>query len=172
MVPPALRGSARQPVGIGPPGLGAGVQEARGRGAGGGGRSPPQQHPESGRAGGPGAELSCEQASEARAGREEGRKERAASKRGELAEGASEGRQAVRSSFESNCLSQEEMWHLMLGEERGKGPSARSHGPSSHPGLPGPPFPPPRVKLPQANYEGPLHVSGLTDLYSQGGGCQ
>ena len=60
----------------------------------------------------------CERAGR-RAGREAGRKERAAGERAERAEGASEGRQAVRSSFESNCLSQEEMWHSRPGEGRG-----------------------------------------------------
>ena len=79
-----------------------------------------------------------------RAGREEGRKERAASERAELAEGASEGRQAVRSSFESNCLSQEEMWHSMQGEGRGKGPSRlRAGAPPHTQGRPRPPFPRP-----------------------------
>lgn len=75
-----------------------------------------------------------------------------ANQRAERAEGASEGRQAVRSSFESNCLSQE-MWHLIQGEQRGKGPSGSGPGTS---------LTLLRAKLPEANSDRPLPVSGLT----------
>lgn len=95
-----------------------------------------------------------------RAGREEGRKERAASERAELAEGASEGRQAVRSSFESNCLSQEEMWHSMQGEGRGKGPSRlRAGAPPHTQGRPRPPFlrPGPSCRGPTGTNPCPSH---------------
>lgn len=60
----------------------------------------------------------------------------------------------MRSSFESNCLSQEEMWHLMLGEGRGRDPLALA-GPLLTP-RGGQASPAPKTKLPQANLDGPL----------------
>ena len=119
-----------------PRGFGAGARAARGAGV-----SPPPPSVPAG--GGP---SRCERAGRL-AGREAGRKERAAGERAERAEGASEGRQAVRSSFESNCLSQEEMWHSRQGEGRGKGPSrlrpTATPAPPHPWGLPRPPLPRP-----------------------------
>lgn len=130
-VPPALSGSVRPPASIGPPGLEAGAGAAQ-AGPGWPRRQErgdlPTKVPAGEQAGeGPGRAAS-ERASERggeRAGRRGGRGAPRAKEQAERAEGASEGRQAVRSSFESNCLSQEEMWHLMQGEGRGKGPSWR-----------------------------------------------
>lgn len=152
-MPPALRGSARPPASIGPPGLEAGARAARvlpGGKSGGGGCSPKVSASE------PAGKLPDRAASERggkRAWRRGGRGAPRANQRAERAEGASEGRQAVRSSFESNCLSQEEMWHLIQGEQRGKGPSGSGTGTS---------LTLPRAKLPEANSDRPLPVSGLT----------
>lgn len=149
----------------GPRGSGLGPGPARGAGA-----SP---HPRgSRRAGeGPSRERGSERGGE-RAGRRGGRSAPRASERAELAEGASEGRQAVRSSFESNCLSQEEMWHLMPGEGRGKGPSRLWAGAPPHvQGRLGPPFPRPARSCLRPTRTNPrLSHSGLTSAAGEGGG--
>lgn len=126
-VPPALSGSVRPPASIWPPGLGAEARAAR-AGLGWPRRQErgdvPTKVP-AGKQAGEGPGRAASERSGERAGRRGGRGAPRANEQAERAEGASEGRQAVRSSFESNCLSQEEMWHLMQGEGRGKGPSGR-----------------------------------------------
>lgn len=57
---------------------------------------------------------------------------------------------------------------LDAGGGEGEGTLGSEPGPSSCPGRPGPPFPQPRAKLPQANSDGPLPVSGLTPLQPGG----
>lgn len=133
-VSPALRGSARPPRASGPRSSGLGPERPERQ------RTPP--HPRV-PAGGRAAVPSCERAGEAASGPGGGergaRRELTSEPASPARERASEGRQAVRSSFESNCLSQEEMWHLMQREGRGKGPSRlRTCAPRQTQGQPGP----------------------------------